>query len=217
VWDDGHKWCFGCKYYEPATRTLSQQRQEDYKKDNLAGYHFTEQLPNEAIAYLRKYGISDNEVKEVGFLFETRRALLTVPFYDSSGGLTGFSGRGFSGSGPRYCYKGDKWGTIRLFGRAESEVLVVVEDIVSAIKVGRVYATLPCFGSDIPLEALQRAARRFERVAIWLDRDMATKASRIALKGRFLTGKDIYAVITEEDPKVYDTSTIRRLVDREGS
>ena len=84
---------------------------------------------------------------------------------------------------------------------------MVVEDVVSAIKVGRVATGLPLFGNSLPPEWMARIARlRPESVRIWLDSNMVQKARKTAIKMN-----KIYpcrTIETELDPKCYSTEEI---------
>jgi hypothetical protein len=95
---------------------------------------------------------------------------------------------------------------------SESGVVVVVEDIVSAIKVGRNYGALPLFGSAFPPDWMARLSRnlRVRRTVIWLDYDKYDLAVDYARKLQLL--KKTGVILTEDDPKELDDLTIIRQV-----
>lgn len=60
----------------------------------------------------------------------------------------------------------------------------------------------------MPLEALERATRHYKHVGVWLDPDMCLRSAKAVLRGQMLTGKHIFQVKSELDPKYYSTKEI---------
>lgn len=88
---------------------------------------------------------------------------------------------------------------------------MVVEDVVSAIKIGRVATGLPLFGNSLSPGWMALIARlRPERVYIWLDSDMVQKARKTAMKMNKLV--PCRTIETELDPKCYSTEEIMEYV-----
>lgn len=212
VWSDGHKLCFGCGYRVPATRTIKNARPDasdpSDPNPNFDGFSFD--LPKVAYAYLGKYGLSIAEIKQY-FKYDVVRDLLIHPWEAGDG----YSGRymGPDKKRPRYYVAGDKFSKLRLYGLSSSDTVIVVEDIISAIKVGRQYATFPLFGSTMPAEALKTLVERFSRTRIWLDRDKTKEAALMASKAVLRTGKDVSYISTQLDPKCYTNEQVKRFVD----
>lgn len=93
-----------------------------------------------------------------------------------------------------------------VLGKGDS--LVVVEDVVSAIKVSRVARAIPLFGSHLPTEWMVKIIKeRPKRVFIWLDNDKWTESMKFTAKMNTLA-PICKSVRTEEDPKVYDETQI---------
>ena len=91
-----------------------------------------------------------------------------------------------------------------------SDTLVVVEDVISAIKVfksDKSVTTVPLLGSTMPLKLTETILERFNKVFLWLDRDKAVEAVKISrnLKQK---GIDSDVIITPKDPKEYNTGEI---------
>lgn len=96
-----------------------------------------------------------------------------------------------------------------LMGRwKETKTLVIVEDIVSAIKVSRYYGALPLFGSHLTANMVDKIAKskQIDRVVVWLDDD---KIMRSRVYSRKLTMVlPTISVWTELDPKDYSDEEI---------
>ena len=88
--------------------------------------------------------------------------------------------------------------------------IIIVEDLVSAIKVSRYYRCLPLFGSGCSRTKLTRLRRYSDHLRFWLDRDKfgtAMKMAKIATQLGFKTD----VIRTEKDPKEHINSEIRDL------
>lgn len=96
-----------------------------------------------------------------------------------------------------------------LFGGVDP--IVVVEDVVSAIKVGRVGTGLPLFGSHMPPDWIARLVRLRPKVAVWLDPDKVLEARKLAKKIGLLL-PETRTVETEMDPKDYSTEQIKEFL-----
>jgi hypothetical protein len=97
-----------------------------------------------------------------------------------------------------------------LFGAGEP--IVIVEDVVSAIKVSRVATALPLFGSNFPSDWMVRLAKlKPSSVVIWLDMDKAKDSRDYAYKFNALLPV-ARPVATEQDPKCFEEGEIRRIL-----
>ena len=96
----------------------------------------------------------------------------------------------------------------------DSGVLVVVEDLISAIKVGRLYGTLCLFGDSLPNEVIAELGNNpnIYQVIVWLDGDKYNLSKEYANAFRKLN-LDSAAVFTKEDPKAYSQGEIKDLVE----
>jgi len=121
---------------------------------------------------------------------------------------------------PKYLIRARE-GTERKFfmiDRKGSNKLVIVEDILSAIKVyeyGGNVSTLALLNSSIDCNAILKKYRG-KTIRIWLDSDMRTKAVMQSVRlGQFgFTVKHVYSF---KDPKDCTASTIKQLLDTEST
>lgn len=222
VWED-HKWCFGCGYYEGSKdRSLTQLRKlaiQGPKKTNnkesknvFLPSDFTYSLPACAKEWLDNYGITDKEIiiNHIGWSDAHER--LYFPVFDLFGNLVMYQGR-FLGQGygsPRYSTRGRVDSVFHIIGNG-SDTCVLVEDFISAIKVGREHLAMPLWGSQISLERIIALSDRFKGLVIWLDRDKAEYALKARLKASIFFD-DVATIITDKDPKEYNNAEIRRFI-----
>lgn len=96
-----------------------------------------------------------------------------------------------------------------LMGRyKETRTLVIVEDIVSAIKVSRHYGALPLFGSHVTHDIVNKIAKskHIDKVIVWLDDDKVMQSRVYSRKLTLLL--PTISVWTEKDPKDYSDDEI---------
>ena len=201
-YEDGHAHCFGCGYREEAEFRAIVKRLTMCKPLPEDTTHV---LPQKALQWLGKYDIMKDESKT--FLWSSEREYLIFPFYDQEGRLEAWQGRSFSGTGRRYFTTGAVSDIMILYGTGRNVILT--EDVLSAIKVGRVAVGLPLFGSNIPPRLLLRLATRFKDLGIWLDRDKAKESHHGAVRASQMGFDRVRTIITDLDPKEYTTDEIR--------
>jgi hypothetical protein len=90
--------------------------------------------------------------------------------------------------------------------------LVIVEDVVSAIKVSHVCLAMPLFGAYMRPDWISSISMEggIRKVFYWLDKDKKADSLRYAEKTRMLIPSSV--IFTEKDPKCYDTEEIRKIL-----
>lgn len=87
------------------------------------------------------------------------------------------------------------------------DIICIVEDIVSAIKVGRVCSGIALLGSPPNLPHIAQYLGNSGKVVVWLDRDKLKTAVRY-IDTLNLLGYNAQMVLTQQDPKSYETDRI---------
>lgn len=85
--------------------------------------------------------------------------------------------------------------------------LVIVEDSLSSIRVGRAVPSVPLFGSSVNKDRLVKLIEPFSEIIVWLDSDKLHSARTICEQVRML-GKKSSVVFTELDPKYCNVEEI---------
>lgn len=196
---------------------------------------FSRSIPEAGLVWLWKYGITDEEIAtfHIGWSEELKRVILPVYM---KGKLVYWQGRSVSPAvKPKYLNIGSKTNGTVYFSRhaprtrrqagdikAESKshqlhddvlnTIVLVEDVLSAIKVGRCTTAVSFLGSSINSSAYAML-RSYSRVRLWYDNDPAGEKARSIYRrvfGGLVPADDIR---TPLDPKCYSTRKIQEILD----
>lgn len=221
VWDDGHGHCFSCGFHQYPNMTIESLKSSLKSNEKKSKFHyeislpadFDYHIPSEAMAWLYKYNLTRLEIhrNKIGWT-ETFQSLV-FPVFGVSQELLLFQARYFGPNDkvPKWKTFGSVKDLIHLPEKHNDDVLVLVEDIISAIKVSRVKNCMPLFGSHLPLETVRRVSKLFRTGRIWLDSDKRPEALKMALACSEY-GMPTTVIFTDKDPKEYPTADIRELV-----
>ena len=198
-------WCFGCSKYEPKNDTESLRNRyrtgKDITKEIL---NTTGDIPMKPMQWLLKYNITQEEIRKYGISWEPIKKLLVLIQRKDY-----WQGRNFGFSKIKYLSNGNK--PLTIYG--EGDILLVVEDVLSAIKIARLryegYCATPLLGSSLSKQAEHQLVKRYKHIYVWLDRDKAKNAVRIRNKLRS-QGVESRVIITPLDPKEYNKTEISK-------
>lgn len=217
VWDDGSEWCFGCHSY---TRPNGQATVTNYfdKRTKTPIYQKVKlpedalpYLPNHAKDWLAKYHLTKEELSALSPLYSFEKDLLIFPIY-AQGELIMYQGRYFGDKPkhPKYLTYGAK-DVLHILGDQTRDVVCVVEDIISAVRVSTVIPAMPLFGSNLSLRDGNRLSLLFSNLLVWLDRDKANESIKTSRTYAPLFNQT-RSVITELDPKEYTHDEARAIL-----
>lgn len=205
VWSDGHKYCFGCRYFVSAEGNIgtvkerlkpSQDGQVPPLPEDVSVY-----IPEIPYTWLKKC-LTDEEILKHRIGWSMNREAIVFPVFDKQGNLLMWQSRYFGEKKdyPKYLTKGYKGDILHVLGEHPSDRIVLVEDLVSAIVVSRKENAMPLWGSTIHLKTLKQLARYYGQLCIWLDADKLSTAvkSQSVAKLLFNTVNVLYS---EQDPK----------------
>lgn len=221
VYSDGHKFCFGCRKRWSAPDNLQNLKSKVENNNNkihvadtLDTSSFSYVISAEAAEWLKKYGISDNEILHYGICWNSKTSSLVFPIFNNdTKELLYYQERYFGPpdeNKPKYVTYGSKSQQLGFItNRNFPTSVVLVEDFVSAIKVSRYCTCSPLLGCSIDANGVNWLRETFSRVRVWLDMDKATQALREASK---LNIKDTQIILTQFDPKDYTTQEIVKIL-----
>lgn len=221
VWSDGHAWCFKCGYRVVSGNSLNleqiRQRNEEQgqKKNNdavaLPSDYSTNYLPQVALDWLRKYEITDKEIHDNRFGWSALNESLILPVYDPFGNLLMYQERMFGERASRkYLTSGSPESVYHILG-VDPDACVIVEDLLSAIKVSRVTSAMPLWCGWLSPKRMKTIAMGYKKLVIWLDPDKAKDSVKFKMKALPFF-EDVKAVITEQDPKCFTTEQIQHII-----
>ena len=175
----------------------------------------TTEINKEAYLWLKQYGVTNDEIKLNNILWSPSTQMLIFPIYEGDENeLLMWQGRYFPSRQPKVFTSGNPDDNLLFVHGSNDRVdstVVVVEDIVSAIKVTRVVTATPLFGAHLSLRKAVRLSKMFEHLVLWLDQDKTV--DMLKFKESYSTlFKTIKIISTKQDPKEFTTEKIKELV-----
>jgi DNA primase len=184
----------------------------------------TEIPPNEAV-WLYRAGVSTEIARHYGFGFSVSLKRVVLPVY-SDGALVGFTARSTVGAKPKYIERMVSANAVFIADPATSlpptddwpegsgPDVVFVEDILSAVRVGRIAKRcMALLGTSANAEQLCGAGLSNGTVHVWLDPDRPGRVAAHKLERTLaLQGYKTKRIRTDKDPKYYSNREIRRLL-----
>lgn len=174
-------------------------------------------FPQEAVEWLLACNITPEDMGSGDILYSPLWRRIIFPLYSSDTNYLGWTGRSISSNHI------PKWHHEKRFAEgfvyvvksrnpeAPDDLLVLVEDVVSAIRVARQYHVACLFGLHLSDAQLQTIARQYLHVICWFD-DFAT-SNALALSGRLHAyGVEAHVIWTQLDPKAYNDLEVRQHV-----
>lgn len=174
-----------------------------------------------ARAWIRKGRLTDEEVEHYGLCYDAVDDRVIIPQYDADGDLVGFQGRRISdgGSGPKYLTKRDASNCVPFIIDdncvCPSRRIVIVEDFLSGVRVGRFIPTLVLSGVKIhPYQIKHLMVAGYEEFVVWLDDDNAqVKKAQLQIKRSLdKVGKCLIYHGNGVDPKELSDDEIKEIL-----
>ena len=222
-WTD-HAYCFSCGYREGTDVKGHFTRFKNNEGHTVELPLAATVLPDDAhsvlrqdaMIWLKSYGISDEDIDTHGMLWSERKELLIFPFSGPQNELMAWQGRYFGKNPdyPKYVTYGIRQDLFHYVGvdkkhlpHGRENTVVLVEDLISAIKVGRTQLSMPLFSSDANKYQLHHIAQRLDHVVIWLDPDKWEQAIKLSKRAESFF-KTVNIVLSDKDPKCYTNQEI---------
>ena len=173
-------------------------------------------IPAVADAWLKKYQLTQQELLKHRVVWSEYRQLLIFPYFSKDNYLYGYQGRyfGTDPKHPKWTGKGSfkEHSNLYLTSSKESDI-IIIEDIISSIKLNRLYNTSCLFGSYIDINKYISIYKEHKPSSfiIWLDRDKRKESYLYASKLNSI-GVKASVISTEKDPKDYTTEELKVIV-----
>jgi hypothetical protein len=220
VYSDLHSYCYSCGFssYPSKTKNYGKTSEQALPEPNMLFLpeDCTTTYPTRTLNWVNKYELTQNDLLLHNVLWSESISRLIFPIYSGNGSLIAWQGRDFKVPQRE---KKDKWygrgnlrDTFNILG--EGNYLVLVEDIVSAIKVSRFVRAMPLYGSSIGKERFKRLYSLCEephKVYIWLDPDKRTEALKESKLGQ-LYGFKTHPIFSDKDPKEHTYKEIEGIL-----
>jgi DNA primase len=219
-------WCFRCripKFEGHGLRSI--ELIERHKKERAIRREarvelpadYTLEVPARAAIWYYKYGISAELAASYGIGYTPDLDRVVLPVYEEDE-LIALQMRAVDPwRKPKYLNPQGPRVSSALFESAPATgVTIVVEDILSAIKVGRVHHCTSILGTTMTDQRALKIAERNQKAIIWLDGDKAgAKGASSAERQLQLFGVDVSRITTSGDPKTYSLEAIRSIIEND--
>ena len=198
VYSDGHSYCYRCGYHTSRRNIATTSRR--VTSELALPADVSTELPWEARQWLSKYRLVRLDIQRNHIMWSERWSRIIFPYF-ADGELLAWQGRYIGNESNKA-----KWfsqGPIHeiLHGiNVESRAAVLVEDIVSAIRVSKYAGAISIFGSSISTKQFLRIKTICDSIKIWLDPDMRQKSVKLAQTAKLL-GLDCQVIFSDHDPK----------------
>lgn len=176
---------------------------------------FSHDIPAEALSWLWRFGILSSEITSNHMGYSSKLQRLILPIYNDNS-LAYWIGRFIPTMKLRRSVNTSKYLCVRGYGRKDiyyrvdhpgDSSIVVVEDILSAIKVARHNSTLALLHARITPRIIGKVLSGYSTIKLWLDPDKEAHMFESVLRYRSL-GYDVRAIFTAKDPKYYNDEQI---------
>lgn len=171
---------------------------------------YTKEIPDNGLAWLFKYDIAEKEIEDNDIGYSRLYNRLIFPIYNQEARLIGWQGRSLEQKPVIKYLNCSKQGVFIHKEIGAGDSFVIVEDLLSGIKIGRQTKTIVLFGSHIPIQHILKKIN--SNCFIWLDFDKRIESLKLSAKLTAISGYTVQSIVTELDPKCYDNSYIRRKV-----
>jgi DNA primase len=183
---------------------------------------FTPGVPRGAGEWLKAYGVTEDDVKRYGIGYDTGRQRIVWPVRES-GELLSWQARDWLGRSKLKWLTPKGVSTSPVFyslGKPiKPDYCVIVEDVLSAMRVGKMYHSLALLGTSATPKKLSRIAAWYHKskakqVVLLLDDDAPDKALKIITA---LTHRGIPAILRigrlGKDPKEYTSEELIKIIE----
>ena len=212
VYSDGHCHCFRCNYH--TGRKHITQAIEQPKSRIVLPADVTTELPYEAKQWLEQYQLSRLDLMSNHVMWSEHWSRIIFPYFNETG-LLAWQGR----------YVGKETDKAKWFSQGKiheiihpvkvtNRTAVLVEDIVSAIKVSKFTGAIPIFGSSVNAKQILRLKTVVDRVWYWLDPDMRSKSVKMANLSTLL-GLPACVIFSDKDPKEHTHDEIKKYLTKD--
>lgn len=225
-------WCFKCHVHRHLTRDglplssvkrfIKERNKSQAQVADVSVEHnvvslprdFTTDIPPAGIAWLRKGGVTFEEMKQyrLGYSPELDRVIL--PIWGEEG-LLYWQGRALvnDGTKPKYINVKTKRSHVFFVVGTNSNMTVLVEDILSALAIARAgYIGVALLGSYVGTDVQE--VIKTHKVRVWLDPDKRKDCIRFAKRLSMYNIDASPIVFTDKDPKEYTTAEIKEILER---
>lgn len=202
-WSDNHAHCFACGYYEPGDIVAKHFSKKVITNSKGLIYPEVTSFSQECLDYLKQFGLTNEEIysnlngHEDGYSFFDSSLFVVRRLHKK----------------PKVITHGDVVGNEPIFACPNgSDTIVLVEDLISAIKVSRLIDSCALLKTAIHDILLYRLSSRYDNCWLWLDPDMYKHMVEKLLPRIKPYFNEVKIIMSEKDPKFYTTKELKEFI-----
>jgi hypothetical protein len=208
VYNDG-AYCFVCETKKRMRfkRIMFEDNFIDLPSDLVLPKDCTNEFPERELVWLENYRITKDLREKYNIQYSPELKRIVLPIYNTQGELIYYQARSLNPKQKKYLNPKGQPKQQFLSEYKGSSVLVFVEDMISAIRVGEQFQGVALLGTSINDIKLNFPV---EFCCIWLDNDAFIKA-----RGLYRTMSNLYDtrfIYSRNDPKCYSDEEIKNFV-----
>lgn len=164
----------------------------------------------EALAWIGHGGLTLTEAKNYHMRYSREAGRLFIPLLNE-GEIVGWLARKIEAEGEKYLLsKKDDF----IFNIDNgSDTCIIVEDCLSAIRIGRSFDVVALMGTALSSYVLNKLINRYKSYIIWLDNDNPTvKMKQVKARNTLSSFGDVSMLKTAKDPKEYTDLELNNLI-----
>lgn len=179
----------------------------------------TSRMTMDAIRWLWKYDISDEQIALYGIKYVAEGVFLGMsnqeiyyrnrvflPCYGDQGDIKFYQLRSIDKQEPKYYTAGKK--DLFISKQFQTQYVVLVEDMLSAIRVGELASCIGLMGTSLDDKKALTIASKYDMILIWMDGDKAGREASKKLKKKLELLADVVEIKTDRDPKCHKIAEI---------
>lgn len=217
--------CFRCSftgYHDKGTQTLDQlaelrrlneEAQNDPPSKVELPDDFTTDIAREGRIWLYEGGIGPTAWKKYRIGYSPKMHRVVLPVYSEEGELVWVQNRALmKGQKPKYLQPSRERSAVTFNAHPDTpddmSLVVVVEDILSAIRVGKFAPTHSMLGTKIT-DGQTNILNKYRKVITWMDNDAAGKSGSRNIRRSVGLMSETANILTETDPKTMSDQRIQ--------
>lgn len=176
---------------------------------------FTHNIPSQGLAWLYKYRLTDQNILKWKIGYSPMLKRVIMPVYNK-GELVYWQGRTLTTpnkrDNPKYInvMKSTR-DSIYFWNLRGTDRIVLVEDILSAIRVGKICSSIGLLYAYVPDDLVFQCSSKYKDVILWLDWDKNDRVFDRVKRYRTL-GLPVKSIMTKNDPKAYSDAFINEQI-----
>lgn len=176
-------------------------------------FDFTREVPSTAWKWLLQFGLPWTYWQEiVGYSPSEERLIFRINYPLTVGSIGRYIGA--DAGKPKWKTRGLLHKHCEVVNPSLGNFVVLVEDLVSAHKVGQITTAIPLFGTQIHPPHYYFIKNDPRQVVLWLDDDQKGRSiMHKAIGMQSVLGRPVLTITTKEDPKLLKFEDIKRTLE----